>query len=336
MKILKIVGFVILGLIILIVAVGLIAPKKYEVERSVLIDAPRDIIYMHVQYWSSWQAWSPWAEMDSSMVVTIEGEDGLKDAKYIWKGDPKLTGEGEMINTGMVQNESFDFHLHFIKPWESHSDGYFRLSEEDGKTRVAWGMYGGMPFPWNIMMLFQSMDSMMDKDFTRGLAKLKTVVDEEMAAIKAFEIKKVLLPTQTYVILRKHVPFSQLSDFFGESFGTLMGQLAEAGKKPSGMPGALYYGWDFATSSTDVAAAVPIKGRAPKGMESVRISRQSAYQGDYFGPYEESGVAHWAFERYFKEQSLEHNPPAIELYMNDPTTVADPSELHTRMIYLAK
>ncbi len=336
MKILKIVGFIVLGIILLIVAVGLIAPKKYEFENTILIDAPAEVVYMHVQYWKGWHDWSPWAEKDSTMTISIEGEDGLKGAIYKWTGDPKITGKGEMINTGIVQNQSIDYHLHFIKPWEAHSDGYIRLTEEDGQTKVAWGMYGEMPFPWNIMMIFQPMEKMMEKELDRGLELLKDVVEKEIAAINAFKIEKIKFASTKYVIIRKEVTFGNMQSFFGESYGALIGQLAEAGKQPAGIPGALYYSWDFSTSSADLAAAIPFRGRSPKGMEVVTIKRQTAYQGDYFGPYDKSGIAHWAFQKYFAENGLTQTEPMIELYMNDPTTVSDPSELHTRIIYLVK
>lgn len=336
MKVLKWIGIIVLVLILIIIVLALIAPRHYEVERTVLIDAPQEVVFMHVQYWSAWKDWSPWAEQDTAMVVSIEGEDGLKGSKYLWTGSPKITGQGELENTGVKPNESIDYHQHFIKPMESHSDGYVRLSDVEGKTQVAWGMYGDMGFIWNIMLLFQPMDKMVDKDFTRGLELLKGVVDEEMAAIKAFPIEKTLLSPISYVVIRKQATFGELSTFMGEAFGQLMGQLAQAGKQPAGPPACLYYAWDMATASTDIAAAVPFTGKAPEGMEVVRLPSQSVYQGDYFGPYDKSGIAHWAFDFYLKDHGLEANPPMIETYFNSPMDEPDPAKLHTRITYLVK
>ena len=131
MKILKIIGIIILLLVILIVVLGLIAPKKYEVERSVLINAPKQIVFKHVVKFKNWNAWSPWAEKDSTMTIAVEGKDGEQGSVYTWIGDPKITGEGEITNTGVKENEEMTYHLHFIKPWESYSDGYTRVAEAE-------------------------------------------------------------------------------------------------------------------------------------------------------------------------------------------------------------
>ncbi len=48
MRILKILGFVILGLIALFLILGLILPKDYEVSRDVVIDAPASFVFNHV------------------------------------------------------------------------------------------------------------------------------------------------------------------------------------------------------------------------------------------------------------------------------------------------
>lgn len=334
MKVLKVVGIVVVAVILIIVVLGLIAPKDYTAERTIVIDAPREVVFQHVQYWANWAAWSPWAEMDTAMVVTIEGEDGLKGALYKWVGT--TTGAGEMEVTEVKMNESFDFHLHFTEPWDSHSDGYFRLKDVDGKTEVAWGMYGEMPMPWNIMLLFQSMDKMMEKDYNKGLANLKAVVENQMEAIRAFKIEKKTFGGATYAVLRKKVTFGEMANFMGESFGMIMGTMAQAGKQPSGPPVTIFYDWDFETSSADAAAGVPFRGKAPEGFEVVKIKRQPAYQGDYFGPYDKSSIAHWAFDAFMKENGLEMQIPMIEEYMNSPMTEPDPAKLHTKITYFAK
>ena len=54
---------------------------------------------------------------------------------------------------------------------------------------------------------------------------------------------------------------------------------------------------------------------------------------DHYGPYEKLGDAHMAMEDYMNWHGTQMNGPAIEEYMNDPTMVADASEIHTRIYY---
>jgi len=52
MKFLKILGIIILILVVVLVILGLVAPKKkYSVERTVIIDAPRELVFSKVKYW---------------------------------------------------------------------------------------------------------------------------------------------------------------------------------------------------------------------------------------------------------------------------------------------
>jgi hypothetical protein len=90
-----------------------------------------------------------------------------------------------MISSSVKENEEIAYHLHFIKPWESESDGYIRLADAAGNTEATWAFYGKNSFPWNIMSLFISMDKIVGKDFERGLHLLKIICDKEAAAMES-------------------------------------------------------------------------------------------------------------------------------------------------------
>ena len=44
MKFAKIFGIIIIGLILLVIIIGLIAPKKYQIQRSMILNTPRELI----------------------------------------------------------------------------------------------------------------------------------------------------------------------------------------------------------------------------------------------------------------------------------------------------
>ena len=88
MKALKIIGMIVGAIIVLVVVLHLIAPSDFHAQRSITIDAPKEVVFANVKYWQKWQAWSPWAEQDSSMKVTVSGKDGTVGAVYQWEGDP--------------------------------------------------------------------------------------------------------------------------------------------------------------------------------------------------------------------------------------------------------
>jgi effector-binding domain-containing protein len=322
---------------VIIVIIGLVAPKSYKVERSTSIDAPKELVFHHVKYWRNWSAWSPWAEQDPAMQITVEGVDGQEGSSYNWQGDPDLTGKGKMTNTGIKESEEILYHLHFIEPWESESDGYVRLSQEGEGTRVAWGFYGETPIPWNIFMLFANMDKMIGGDFEKGLSLLKEIVENEYAQIKDFDVKQVIFPAKNYAAVRGNVSFSEMTSFYESSFGTLMQAIGKSRVRKIGVPSGLYYSWDEQNTNTDMAAAIPVRGSlSGEGIEMIHLPAQTAYMIDYYGDYESLYYPHQALNMYLTENMLTPKSPAVEEYVTDPAAEPDTSKWLTKIYYFAE
>ena len=331
MKALKIIGIILLVLVVLVIVLGLIAPKKYAVERSVVIDAPKVVVFNYMKYWRNWQKWSPWAERDSTMKVTLEGTDGKEGSVYKWEGDPKLTGKGEMTNTGIKELEEVTYHLHFIEPWESESDGYLRVSDADGGTKASWGFYGETPFPWNIMMLFMSMEKMMAPDFNRGLELLKQICEKEAAEISKYDINPVNFPAKNYAAIREEVAFENIKGFFEKSFGIIEQLMRGQRMQMTGAPSGLYFSMDEQKGTTDMAAAVPIKGSLDEGaVETIKLPASKGFVVNYYGPYEGVEYAHKALDYHIRENWLTQKPPVIEAYVTDPSQEPDTTKWLTK------
>jgi effector-binding domain-containing protein len=333
MKALKIVGIVLVVLVVLIVVLGVFVPKEYFVERSVIIQAPKELVFMHAQFWKNWQAWSPWAKDDPSMQVTFEGSDGTKDSKYMWNGEK--AGKGEMVNTGTIANSRMNYHLHFVKPWESESDGYVKVEDAGTGSKASWAFYGRNPFPWNVLSLFMNMDQMIGKDFERGLASLKEIAEKEAPQLLSYKIVPVDFPGKTFMAIRKKVSMSEIPGFFAQAFGQLMPQLEQKGVKLTGAPCGLYYSWDAVTMTTEMAAALPVDKAVHfgAGVETIILPRTKALTTDYYGPYDKTMMAYMAFDKYLKDNKLAAKPLMIEEYITDPQNEPDSSKLLTRIYY---
>lgn len=337
MKALKIIGIILLILVVLIIVLGLIAPKKYEVERSVIINAPKELVFNHVVKFRNWNGWSPWAEKDSTMTYTVEGKDGEEGSVYKWVGDPKITGSGEITNTGVTPNEEMAYHLHFIIPFESESDGYNRVADAEGGTKVSWGMSGKNAFPMNIMFLFMSMDAMMGPDFERGLELLKGICEKEAAVVASYKIKEVNLPTKRYAAIQQEIAFTGMKDFFMQSFPALSQALKENKARMMSAPSALYFSWDAGLGTTDMAAAIAAnRSVSGENIKMIKVEGGTAYSVDYYGPYEGVGPAHMAIDLFLKKNNLEFKPPVIEEYITDPGLVPDSSKWLTKIYYFVK
>ncbi|WP_299432444.1 SRPBCC family protein [uncultured Maribacter sp.] len=161
------------GIILLLLVLGLIAPKNYNVFRTIEINKPKAKVFEHLKYLKKQQEWSPWAKKDPNMEKKITGTDGEVGAVSYWNGN-KEVGEGEQEITKIIEGERIEGELRFLKPWKSISNCYFVVAEAgEENTKVTWGFSGKNKFPVSIMMLFMNMDKAVGKDFEEGLAALK-------------------------------------------------------------------------------------------------------------------------------------------------------------------
>jgi len=170
--------YVLFVIVAIVLILAIIAPKTYDVFRTIEISKPKDEVFEYLKYLKKQDTWSPWAKKDPNMEKKFTGTDGEIGAINYWKGN-KDVGEGEQEITKIIPGKRIEGELRFLKPWKSTSDCYFDVAEAaDKSTKVTWGFKGKNKFPMSIMMLFMSMDKMVGKDFEEGLATLKSQLEQ--------------------------------------------------------------------------------------------------------------------------------------------------------------
>lgn len=170
--------YILLGLVVLIAILAALAPKTYNVSRSIEISRPKAEVFDYLKYLKKQDEWSPWAKRDPNMEQKFTGTDGEVGAISYWNGN-KEVGEGEQELTNIIDGERIESELRFLKPWKSESDAYLVTEAIDtNTTKVTWGFSGHNKFPMSIMMLFMNMDKMIGKDFEEGLASLKEKMED--------------------------------------------------------------------------------------------------------------------------------------------------------------
>lgn len=171
--------YIVLAVVVLILVLAAIAPKNYNVSRSIEIARPKSVVFEYLKSLKKQDEWSPWGKRDPNMEKKFTGTDGEVGAINYWKGN-KEVGEGEQVITKIVEGDSIESELRFLKPFKSTSDAYIVTKEvEQDRTKVIWGFSGKNVFPMNIMMLFMSMDKAVGKDFEEGLASLKEILENQ-------------------------------------------------------------------------------------------------------------------------------------------------------------
>ncbi|AWX43065.1 hypothetical protein HME9304_00052 [Flagellimonas maritima] len=170
--------YILVGIVFLVMILAAIAPKSYNVSRSIEIDKPKKTVFENLKFLKNQDAWSPWNKKDPNMEKKFTGTDGEVGAVSYWKGN-KDVGEGEQEIIKIVDGERVESELRFLKPWKSISDAYL-LTEavNENRTKVTWGFSGKNKFPTSIFMLFMNMDIAVGGDFEEGLASLKSKLEK--------------------------------------------------------------------------------------------------------------------------------------------------------------
>ncbi|WP_431158278.1 SRPBCC family protein [Winogradskyella poriferorum] len=165
--------YVVLAIIGLIVLLALVAPKSYNVSRSIKINRPLPEVFDYIKYVKKQNDWSPWKKKDPNMTQEFEGTDGEVGFISRWEGNKDVgTGEQEIVR--IIENESIESQLRFFKPWKSQSDAYITVDAiDETTTKVTWGFSGVNKPPSNIFFLFFNMDKTVGADFEDGLNQLK-------------------------------------------------------------------------------------------------------------------------------------------------------------------
>ena len=170
--------YIILVIVVLVTFLAILAPKTYDVNRSVMINKPLAEVFNFLKYLKNQAYWSPWEEKDPNIKKEFLGTDGEVGFITKWEGN-KDVGVGEQEIKAIVDNEIVKTQLRFYKPWKSESYAYLKVEKVDkNSTKVVWGFSGYNKFPMGIMMIFMSMDKIIGKDFEYGLSKLKLYFDK--------------------------------------------------------------------------------------------------------------------------------------------------------------
>ncbi len=169
--------YILVGIVGLIILLALIAPKSYDVSRTIEISKPKSEVFSYLRSLKKMDDWSPWAKKDPNMKIKFTGTDGQVGCISHWEGN-KAVGEGEQEIKKIFEGERIESELRFLKPFKSTSDCYLETHDiGDGKTKVVWGFSGKSKFPMSIFMLFNSMNKMVGKDFEEGMQSLKSVLE---------------------------------------------------------------------------------------------------------------------------------------------------------------
>jgi uncharacterized protein YndB with AHSA1/START domain len=168
---------VLLGLVVLVLVFAAVQPNTFVIQRKAVMRAPAKKIFAYFNDFKTWNKWSPWEKADPAMKKTFSGKAKGLGSVYAWEGNQQI-GQGRMEIIEVSAPKLLKIKLDFFKPFEAHNLTTFTLEASGKMTEVSWTMQGPSRFMMKVMHLFMNMDRMVGKDFEKGLAQLKSLVEK--------------------------------------------------------------------------------------------------------------------------------------------------------------
>ena len=170
--------YIIGGLILLVLLIAAFVGRKWEYEKSILINAPIEKVWQNTSSLHAINQWNPWLDRDPNVRQEYSGTDGAPGASYAWDSPVKNVGAGNQTITSIKENSEMTSRINFIRPFAGVGDAWIRLEHERGTTRAIWGIASSTPYPMNIMKVFGVIEKNLNRDFTKGLDQLKSLSEK--------------------------------------------------------------------------------------------------------------------------------------------------------------
>lgn len=176
MKILKIIGLGIVGLIVLLLLVAFFIPNDYTVSVSTTINKPRKVVFDYVKMVKNQEDYSIWVMQDPNVNMDYQGVDGTVGFKASWDSKDDNVGAGSQLITA-ISEERIDVDLHFERPMKGEAKASTLLeSISENETKITAEFYGNSSYPMNLMNFMG--EKYITEAETQNLANLKKILEK--------------------------------------------------------------------------------------------------------------------------------------------------------------
>ena len=307
---------------------------KFNVQRSILIDAPKDTVKPLVQNFKNWNSWSPWTVAEPDCPIEIKGDPQSPGHSMSWEG--QIIGSGQNVLASYTdQNLTYD--LSFFKPFKSQAKTAFLFQEKNGSTEVTWTMDSQMPF--FMFFMIPTMKTMIEMDYDRGLRMLKAVAEEGNVNATTTNKGVVAIEEFSYVGLKRTVSIDDIGTEMQKDYDTLTEDLVHKYDIEPEQWVSLYPKMNMKKREMTYIAAISDEKLTEESLpeQYVRgtVKSGNALEIRHDGPYDFIGNAWGMGTMYVRSKKIKQSGVPFEKYWNHPKEVA-PEELQTSIYFPLK
>lgn len=330
---LKKVGIGIVVVIALIVIISFLLPATVKVERSIVVNAPIEVVYNQVNDFHNWENWSPWMEKDPDMDIVYSGAEKGVGSKYCWEGDPDAVGKGCLSIVDNKEYESISTLLEF--EGTPPGNGSWNFEKVSDGVKITWAMESDMTEPIIVGRYFGLlMDGFIGPDFEKGLSNIKNIV-ESMSAY-SIDISEGQEEAIQYVYMKEKGSSTEIGpkmdSIANEMLSFIKAHNLEMGEKVF----AIWHVNDMENDYYEFSFAFEIAEAEAIDSDRVKFGKLDAFtavKGVHMGAYDKMEGSYEEMMRYIKDKGYAGDNEWMEFYITDPMEQPDTSQWITHIVY---
>tara|TARA_R110002020_G_scaffold293535_5_gene509094 strand:+ start:14633 stop:15676 length:1044 start_codon:yes stop_codon:yes gene_type:complete len=337
MKILKYLFFLLL--IVFIAGAIYFATKDghYEVEESLVIEAPVEVVFKKVNDYRTWEDWGPWKQEDPTMVFNYPENTSGEGANYSWNGKDS---DGSMLTTEVIENSIINQEITFDTPaGERKATVYWIFTPVENGTKVTWGLRGehtitdkayftltGYDFDQEMHTMYQSGLEGLSASVKRDMEVYSIKVDGITQYSGGFYMYTTAATTREAITSKIEQLLKKVQLYMEGNEITIVGK-----------PMTIYNEWDEANGNAIISCGFPTTTRIIVPNDSEVLSGfipaqtvlKTTLKGNYSNLYEAWGQT----EDYLSDNNYEasETSPQFEIYITDPKMQPNPANWVTEL-----
>ena len=304
---------------------------RVRFEQNRLIDAPLTKVYAMVADLHQWQHWNPWMAPKSDPALTFSGNADGKGSRCSWESATMGTGLIEQVR--LEAPERIEQLVRLRHPFTVSGRSYWTFEDEDGKTRVTWGLRGRVAF--SMRAFAATVKGSLTLDCRHALDQLASLLEPANAAryeIIHLGVREVA--AIRYVYRNYQGAISGLPQAVVDVTGELRQQLATAGVPAVGSPLAIYFKTNIKLRTTSCHIGIPVDTQDHfDGLAVRELAAHQAYVVQLKGDRSALEIAWFYAMQHMVAQKIQPDqrlPPFESYLVNDEAELAQDAvtELH--------
>lgn len=340
MKILKYLFF--LFLIAIIAGAIYIATKdgEYQIEETMIVNAPPTVVYNEVNNFTNWENWGPWRVTTNDIIVNYEDETQGEGAGFNWKSEEE--GNGNITTTKAIPHQTLEQDIVYQPTFaQSTSKMYWNFEEVEEGTLITVGMTGSQSFKEKLAYTFN------DNSFSNIMkpklqASLKGLNQQILKKMSVYSISVDGVTTHGggfYMYTTTSTKIDQIPIRMENMVTQVRNYMENNNITQQGSPLVLYNDWNEQNNTaiysvgmfTPSLVITPQNSDVLNGMIPVQRVVKTTLKGDR----DNLGEAWEAAYKYIEENSLQvdEDSAAFEIYKTESETILNPAN-HITEIYI--